>query len=145
MSEKTSTTFEGGSHTDPVQAGSEKSFGSVFAIVFLIVGVFPVLYDNPIRGWALALAALFLLLVFAAPRTLRPLNLAWHKFGMLLHHIVTPLVMGILFFGVVTPIGLLMRASGNDPMRLKRPHDAKTYWIQRAPPGPEPSTMKNQF
>ncbi len=145
MSEKTSTAFEGGSHADPVQAGSEKSFGDVFSIVFLIIGLFPLWYGNPVRSWSVGVALAFLITAFVAPRTLRPLNLLWHKFGMLLHHIVTPLVMGILFFGVVTPFGLLMRAAGNDPMRVKKQPDAKTYWIERAPPGPEPSTMKNQF
>lgn len=138
-------THETGSHAAPVQMGSERSFGIVFAVVFAIIGLFPLTGGGEIRLWAMGAATAFLVVALVQPRMLRPLNILWFKFGMLLHHVVTPVVMGLLFFGTVTPIGLLMRAAGKDPMRLKRDPQATSYWIDRAPPGPAPETMKNQF
>lgn len=128
-----------------VQMGSERSFGWVFAVVFAVVGLFPLQDGGAIRWWALAVAALFAAAALLAPRILRPLNVVWFKFGMLLHHVVTPVVMALLFFGTVTPVGILMRLTGKDPMRLRRAPEARSYWIDRAPPGPAPETMKNQF
>lgn len=137
-------THDTGSHAQPVQMGSERSFGLVFAALFAIVALWPLKNGGDIRLWALAVAAAFLVAALAKPCLLRPLNRVWFKFGMLLHHVVTPVVMGLLFFLTVTPIGLLMRAAGKDPMRLRR-NPAASYWIDRAPPGPAPETMKNQF
>lgn len=128
-----------------IPLGSDRSFGLVFAVVFAVVGLWPLLNGEPFRPWALGTAVAFLIAALVMPRRLRPLNLLWFKFGMLLHHIVTPLVMGLLFFLTVTPVGMLMRASGKDPMRLKRDPAATSYWILRDPPGPAPETMKNQF
>jgi len=128
-----------------VKVGSEKSFGLVFAALFALIAVWPLKDGGELRLWAIAVAAAFAVAALAAPRVLRPLNLLWFKFGMLLHHIVTPLVMGLLFFLTVTPVGLLMRATGKDPMRLKRDPAAASYWIDRTPPGPAPDSMKNQF
>ncbi|WP_254431060.1 SxtJ family membrane protein [Magnetospirillum sp. LM-5] len=128
-----------------VKIGSERSFGLVFAVLFAIIALWPLKDGGDIRLWALGAAAAFLVAALAAPQLLKPLNFLWFKFGMLLHHIVTPLVMGLLFFLTVTPVGLLMRATGKDPMRLKRDPAAASYWIERAPPGPAPETMKNQF
>jgi hypothetical protein len=128
-----------------VVVGSERSFGQVFAAVFTIIALLPLFKGGDVRLWSLGVAAVFLVLAYAAPRLLRPLNLVWFKFGMVLHHVVTPVVMGVLFFAVVTPVGMLMRASGKDPMRLKRDPAAASYWILREPPGPAPDSMKNQF
>ncbi|OAN53073.1 SxtJ family membrane protein [Magnetospirillum moscoviense] len=141
---------KGGTHESftavtEVKIGSERSFGLVFAVLFAIIALWPLKDGGEIRLWALGAAVAFLVAALAAPRLLKPLNLLWFKFGMLLHHIVTPLVMGLLFFVTVTPVGLLMRATGKDPMRLKRDPAAASYWIERAPPGPAPETMKNQF
>ncbi|MBF0323873.1 MAG: hypothetical protein HQL42_02270 [Alphaproteobacteria bacterium] len=141
---------KGGTHESftavtEVRIGSERSFGLVFAVLFAIIALWPLKDGGEIRLWALGAAVAFLVAALAAPRLLKPLNLLWFKFGMLLHHIVTPLVMGLLFFVTVTPVGLLMRATGKDPMRLKRDPAAASYWIERAPPGPAPETMKNQF
>jgi hypothetical protein len=113
--------------------------------LFALIAVWPLKDGGELRLWAIAVAAAFAVAALAAPRALRPLNLLWFKFGMLLHHIVTPLVMGLLFFLTVTPVGLLMRATGKDPMRLKRDPAAASYWIDRTPPGPAPDSMKNQF
>lgn len=128
-----------------VQVGTDRSFGIVFAVVFAIIGLWPLVKGEPTRLWAVGAAVAFLLAALAVPRALRPLNLLWFKFGMLLHHVVTPLVMGLLFFGTVTPTGILMRLTGKDPMRLKRDPAAASYWIVREPPGPAPESMKNQF
>jgi len=97
------------------------------------------------RSWASAVAAGFALVALLAPRLLRPLNQAWFRFGMLLHRVVSPLVMGLLFFVTVTPIGLLMRLTGKDPLRLRFDPAADSYWIDREPPGPPPDSMRNQF
>lgn len=128
-----------------IPLGSDRSFGLVFAVVFSVIGLWPLLDGGEFRAWALGTALAFLVAALTMPRRLRPLNLLWFKFGMLLHHVVTPLVMGLLFFLTVTPVGLLMRATGKDPMRLRRDPAASSYWIARDPPGPSPESMKNQF
>jgi hypothetical protein len=125
--------------------GSDKSFGIVFAVVFLIVSLLPLLHGGSPRLWALALAAAFLIVALTRPGLLAPLNRLWTKFGLLLHKVVNPLVMGLLFFATVTPIGLLMRLFGKDPLRLKIDRQAESYWIDRVPPGPSPESIKNQF
>lgn len=133
------------SHATPVQMGSDRSFGLVFAVVLAIVALWPLKSGGEIRLWAAGAATAFLVLALVLPRLLRPLNLVWFKFGMLLHRVVTPVVMGLLFFLTVTPVGLLMRATGKDPMRLKRAPQAASYWIDRTPPGPSAESLKNQF
>lgn len=142
---KNSPTAELQSHAAPVQMGSERSFGLVFAVVFALIGLWPLKSGGDVRLWALGAAVAFLVAALAVPRALKPLNIVWFKFGQALHHVMTPLVMGLLFFLTVTPIGLLMRATGKDPMRLKRDPQATTYWITRTPPGPSADSMKTQF
>jgi predicted membrane metal-binding protein len=126
-------------------AGSERGFGIVFAVVFAVVGLWPLLDGEPVRAWALVLAAGFLGTGFFAPGLLKPLNRIWFLFGLALHKIVSPLVMGLLFFLTVTPMALILRALGKDPLRRKFDPDAKSYWIERNPPGPAPETMRRQF
>lgn len=128
-----------------VKTSSNRSFGVVFAVVFLIVALLPLLSGGDVRLWSLAVAAAFLALALAAPRLLAPLNWAWTRVGLVLHHVVNPIVMGVLFFLVVTPVGLIMRLSGKDPLRLRLERGSGSYWIERRPPGPAPETMKNQF
>lgn len=130
---------------DAVKGSSNRSFGIVFSIVFAVIGLFPLIGGAAPRWWALAIAGLFLLAALAAPKLLAPLNRLWMRFGLLLHRIVNPLVMALLFFLVVTPIALLMRLFGKRPLHLKTDPDAATYWIPRDPPGPQPETMKQQF
>ncbi|MGE4280949.1 MAG: SxtJ family membrane protein [Magnetospirillum sp.] len=145
MSGKSSPVLETQGHTAAAQMGSERSFGVVFAVVFAIVALLPLKSGGDVRLWAVAVAVAFLAVSLTVPKVLRPLNLIWFKFGLLLHKIMTPLIMGLLFFLTVTPVGLLMRATGKDPMRLKRDPAATSYWISRDPPGPAPASMKNQF
>jgi predicted membrane metal-binding protein len=128
-----------------VKVGSERAFGLVFAAVFVIVGLFPLLGDGGVRFWALGVALAFAVIAFAMPRLLRPLNLVWFRFGLLLHAVVSPLVLGLLFFVTVTPTGLIMRLLGKDLLNLRRDEAAESYWIVREPRGPAPESMKNQF
>lgn len=128
-----------------VKTGSDRSFGFVFAVVFSVVAFWPLLEGTPPRWWALLIAMVFLVLALVRPSLLAPLNRAWTRFGLLLHHIVNPIVMGLLFFLVFAPMGIAMRFLGKDLLRLKLDKAAKSYWIERSPPGPDPKTMNNQF
>lgn len=128
-----------------VEGSSDRSFGAVFAAVFAIVGLWPLTGGGGVRIWSLGIAAAFALAALARPGLLAPLNRLWMRFGLLLHRVVSPLVMGMLFYLTVTPTGMLMRALGKDPLRLRRDPGAQSYWIERDPPGPAPETMKNQF
>lgn len=128
-----------------VRAGSERAFGLVFAAVFALIGLWPLLSAESMRLWALIVAVLFIAATYFAPGALKPLNRLWFLFGALLHKIVSPLAMALLFFVTVTPIAILMRLAGKDPLRLKFDRVAKSYWIERTPPGPAPETMRNQF
>lgn len=130
---------------EATHASSNRSFGLVFASVFLVVAVYPLLRGGSVRLWSLALSALFLVLALAVPRVLSPLNRGWMRFGLLLHRFVSPVVLGIMFFLVVTPMGLVMRAIGKDMLRLRFDRRASTYWIERSPPGPQPDSLDNQF
>jgi len=132
-------------HVSPIQSSSDRSFGFVFAAVFLIIACYPLLHASGIRLWAVAVSAGFLLLAMLRPQVLAPANRLWTKFGVLLHNIVSPLALGILFFLVVTPTGLLLRFFKKDPLRLHFDPAADSYWIKRDPPGPDAASLKNQF
>jgi len=125
--------------------GSERTFGLVFAGLFVIIGCRPLLSGETPHWWALALAVAFAVAAFAAPAALKPLNWLWHRFGLLLHKIMSPLIMGAIFFLAVTPIALMMRLFGKDVLGLRRQGDAATYWIARETPGSAPDAMKRQF
>ena len=133
------------SPTDEVKSGSDRSFGIVFAVVFAIIGLLPLWGGGNIRIWALIIAALFLSAALVFPKTLSPLNHIWFQFGLLLHKIVSPVVMGLIFFGTVMPTGLLMRLFGKKPLALDFDPSQKSYWVHRTPPSPEPDSMKRQF
>ncbi|MDP6390627.1 MAG: SxtJ family membrane protein [Alphaproteobacteria bacterium] len=128
-----------------VETSSDRSFGLVFAAVFAVIGLWPLVDGGAPRWWAIGVAAAVAAAAALRPAVLAPLNRLWTRFGLLLHRIVNPLVMGLLFFLVVTPTGLLMRLFGKDLLRLRRDAAAASYWIERDPPGPAPDTMKNQF
>ena len=131
---------------DEVATGSSnRSFGLTFAIVFAIIALWPLVRGRSVRGWALIVAAAFLVAALTLPRVLGPLNGLWLRFGLLLHACISPMIMGLVFFTTVTPIGLLRRLLGQDPLRLRFDRDAATYWIERHPPGPAPDTMPRQF
>lgn len=128
-----------------IEGSSNRGFGVVFAVVFAIIALFPLLFGGALRWWSAGVAMVFLALAFVAPAALAPLNRAWMRFGLLLHKIVSPIVLGFMFYMVVTPIGLLMRATGKDPLRLRLDRNARTYWIDRTPPGPKPESLSDQF
>jgi len=125
-----------------IDLGSNKSFGIVFAIVFLIVALYPLLNSEGLRIWALIVSAVFLLLVFIAPKTLSLPNRLWFKFGMILGSIIAPIVMALVYFITVLPTGLIMRLLGKDLLKQKLDKNAKSYWIERTEPM---GSMKNQF
>jgi hypothetical protein len=130
---------------DDTQDSSDRTFGLVMAGVFLVNALLPLLRGRPVRWWSLLAGAAFLLSSLLYPRSLGPLNRLWLKLGLVLHAIVNPVVMGLLFYSTVTPIGVLFRWLGKDPLRLRLDRDADTYWIERHPPGPAPDTMPRQF
>lgn len=125
--------------------GSERSFGLVFGFVLGAVGLWPLLHGHSPRIWAMLPAVIFVVVALARPPLLRPLNLVWWSIGRLLHRITTPIILGMLFYLTVAPTGLLMRAFGKDPLRLKFDRGAPSYWVERSPPGPAPDSMRNQF
>jgi hypothetical protein len=130
---------------EPVHGSSDRSFGLVFTVVFLLIGFAPLLHGRPLRPWSVAIAVAFLAVSLVRPALLKPLNKLWTKFGLLLHRIVNPIVMGAIFFLAITPFGVVMRLVGKDPLRRSFDPGAASYWIVRTPPGPPPQSMSNQF
>ena len=126
---------------DEIKIGSNKSFGIVFFIVFFIIALFPLINNSEIRVWAVIISLIFLILGLINSKILTPLNKAWLKFGIFLGKIISPLIMGIIFFLVVTPIGILMKMLKKDLLNLKF-NKHKSYWIEKTEPK---SKMKNQF
>ena len=126
---------------DDVKISSNRSFGIVFFLVFLIISLYPLVNIENLRVWSLILSLIFLVLGLIKSKILTPLNKIWFKFGIFLGKIISPFVMGIIFFLVVTPIGILMRVLKKDLLNLKI-NKGKTYWIDKS--GPK-SKMKNQF
>ena len=126
---------------DEIKISSNRSFGIVFFIVFLLIALYPLLKDNDLRIWSLVISFIFLILGLINSKILTPLNRLWFKFGLLLGRFISPLIMGIIFFVVVTPIGIIMRLLKKDLLNLKY-NKKETYWIKKT--GPK-SKMKNQF
>ena len=124
-----------------IKISSNRSFGIVFFVVFLLIALYPVINNEEIRAWSLIVSLIFLVLGLLNSKILNPLNQIWFKFGVLLGRIISPFIMAIIFFFVVTPIGLIMRTLGKDILNL-RYNTKKTYWIEKT--GPK-SKMKNQF
>jgi hypothetical protein len=130
---------------EPVERSTDRSFGLVFAAVFTLIALMPLWRAGGIRLWALAVAAAFLVAALARPGVLAPLNRVWATIGLVLHHVVSPVALAVMFFGVITPTGLLMRLFGKDPLRLRREDAAASYWVVRTPPGPAGESFGNQF
>jgi len=124
-----------------IKVGSNRSFGLVFFVVFMIITFYPLLGSGNVRLWSLIISLIFLILGLMNSKILTPLNKLWFKFGILLGRIISPLIMGIIFFFVVTPIGLLMKIFKKDLLNLKYEKDI-SYWIEKKEPK---SKMKNQF
>ena len=120
---------------------TNRNFGIVFTIVFLIISFWPLLKNGDIRYWSLIISFIFFVLALINSKILTPLNKAWMKFGLILGKIVSPLVMGIIFFFVVTPTGIIMRLLGKDLLNLKK-NNKGTYWLKKENKN---NNMKNQF
>jgi len=114
-------------------------------VVFLLLALYPLLDGGTVRLWALGLAAAFLALALVRPALLAPLNALWTRLGLVLHKIVNPLVLGLMFYAVLTPTALLLRLFGKDLVGRDFDRQRTSYWVERQPPGPPPETMKNQF
>ncbi len=125
-----------------IKINSNRSFGIVFFFVFLIISLWPLTNENPLRVWSIFVAIIFLILGLMNSKLLTPLNILWFKFGKLLGFIIAPIVMGIVFFVVITPTGLIMKIIGKDLLNNKYNNKIKSYWINR---GKLKSTMKQQF
>jgi hypothetical protein len=124
---------------------SDKSFGLVFACFFFVVGAAPLLKHHPLRLWALVLSCLFFLVSFFSSGYLHPLNKIWNKVGLLLGKIIAPIAVGVLFFIIITPLAIMSKLLGKDPLRLKWEANADSYWIKCQPSGPSPESMMQQF
>jgi hypothetical protein len=119
----------------PIEGSSDRTFGLVFAGVFLAAGVLPGLRGGELRLWAIAASALVFVVSLAIPAVLHPANLAWTKFGLLLHTIVSPIALGVVFFCVAMPTGVVLRLLGKDLLGLKYDKTAKSYWKTRTGAG----------
>jgi Saxitoxin biosynthesis operon protein SxtJ len=134
------------SRAETTKISSNRSFGFVIGGAFLLIGLLPLLHaPHRPRWWAIIIATIFAGFAQLRPDLLGPLNKLWLRFGLLLHKIVSPVILGLLFYTTVLPVGLLMRAFGKDPMRLHKDPTAESYWILREPPGPSPESMTQQF
>ena len=125
-----------------VERGSEKSFGLIFAVVFFIVGLYPLVNNKDILLWPLITALTFFMLGYMAPKVLTVPNKLWFKLGLALGAVVAPVVMALVYFTTVVPIGLIMRLMGKDMLQQKLNKNAKSYWINRDQPM---RPMKDQF
>ena len=140
----TQSTHESFTREEPVVPGSDRTYGLVMAAALAAVSLLNGWHHGRLWPWTSALAVMFLLAAWLRPSSLHPLNVVWLKLGLMLHRIVNPIVMGLLFYGTIYPTGLVMRLRRRDLLRLQRDPSADSYWIARTP-GPAPETMKDQF
>tara|TARA_B100000029_G_scaffold169260_1_gene165474 strand:- start:1649 stop:2041 length:393 start_codon:yes stop_codon:yes gene_type:complete len=125
-----------------IKISSNKSFGLVFFVIFIIIALWPLLNDGNIRIWSIIVSIIFLILGLLNSKILTPFNKLWMRLGVLLGTIVSPIVMGVVYFGIITPIGLIMKLFGKDVLNLKLDKNKKTYWTLKKK---IPSKMKDQF
>ena len=138
------STHESFTRDEPTAPGSDRTFGLVMAAALAVVSLMNGWPLGRLWPWTSAAAVLFALAAWLRPSSLRLLNRLWMKLGLLMHKVVNPIVMGLLFYGTILPTGLVMRLRGRDLWRRKREPDAETYWIARTP-GPLPESMRDQF
>jgi hypothetical protein len=132
------------SREDTTSMGSNRSFGIVMAVFLIALSGLNFWHEGRLWPWLMGAATVFLFVALVYPQILHPLNLLWYKFGLLLHRIINPIIMGVMFYGTIVPTGLIMRAVGKDLLRLQLQPEAKSYWIERKP-GPAPETFKDPF
>ena len=136
---------EGQRTEEELRPGSDRNFGLVMAAAAAIFGCLPLLRLAAPHWWLIGVAVAFAALALVIPRALYPLNYVWFRLGLLLHRVMSPLIMGVVFFLCVTPIAWIMRLRGKDVLSLSRRPDLSSYWIPRRPPPPAAETMKLQF
>ena len=127
------------------KSSSNRNFGFVFSIVFFIISFYPLIYGNNIKLWSLLVSLIFFIISLVYPNILKPLNFLWTKIGLFLHHFISPIALGILFFIVVTPTGLIMRLFRKRPLQLFFDKKSETYWINRKLDDQTIDSFKNQF
>lgn len=132
-------------HASGPERGSDRTFGIVFMILFLVIGLWPLLRGGEPRLWSLAIGVACLLVAIALPRALAPLNRLWMAFGLLLGRIVGPIMLFVVYAVAVVPTGLLLRLRGKDPLYRRFDPSARSYWVHRNPPGKPDETMSRQF
>jgi hypothetical protein len=142
---KSNASHEDFSRATPVTGSSDRGFGLVMAGFLALVAFAPLLHHRGVRFEALIPAVIFLAIAIAVPGWLAPLNFLWFRLGLLLHRIVSPLMMAVIFYLVVTPTALIMRWRGKDPLHRRFDRAASSYWLLREPPGPPGGSMSNQF
>src|SRR5215471_8978189 len=128
-----------------VRSSTDRAFGLVFTGLFLLIGLAPLIFGRPMRIWSLVVAAIFGVIAAVMPALLAPLKRVWTKFGLLLHKVVSPVVLGAAFYLMITPMGLVMRLFGKDLLRLRFDRASPTYWIKRTPPGPPAESLIDEF
>ena len=133
------------SRDQELKTPSNRAFGLVFVAVFLIVALWPLAFGDAPRWWSLIVSALVAAVTIMAPVLLNVPNRLWLRLGLLLNRIVSPVVIGVMFYVVVTPMGVLMRLLGKDVLRLRREQREASYWVKREPPGPKPDSLIHQF
>jgi hypothetical protein len=124
---------------------SNRSFGTLFVVVFGLLGAYSWWRGGAVYPWAFGLSGLTFLVTLAKPDWLAPANRAWMKLAELLNRVVSPIVLGVIFFGIFTPTAWAMRLAGRDAMKRDFEPAARTYWVEREPPGPDPAGLPNQF
>ena len=142
MRPQTHETYSG---EEPSPGSSDRSFGLTVGAAFAFFGLIPLLRGKPVRLWCFAASAGFVLLALAIPLVLHPMNRVWNRLSQLIAKITNPIITGLMFFAVFTPVAVILRLLGKDLLRLRFDRSATTYWIIRTPPGPTPETMRNQF
>lgn len=128
-----------------IKPPSNRSFGWLFTIVFTLIGLYSLAGAGSVYPWMFGLAGLGAAVTVTRPQWLGPLNRAWMSFGALLHRLVSPVVLGVIFYGVFTPYGFVMRMAGRDVLKRRLEPAARTYWVERDPPGPAAGSFRDQF
>lgn len=124
---------------------SNRSFGTLFIVVFAIVGGFVWWRGGTAFGWWFALSGFTLLVTLVKSDWLRPANRAWMKLAEILNRVVSPVVLGVMFYGMFTPVGWAMQLAGRDALKRRYEREARSYWVERIPPGPDSASLRNQF
>jgi hypothetical protein len=131
--------------SESLERSSDRAFGFVFALLFALIALWPLMRARPLRTWPFGISALFFVLALLAPGILRPLNIVWFRWALLMRSITNPVLTALIFYLAFLPMGILLRIFRKDILRLQPEAAAATYWLRRQPPGPPPQSMLNQF